>query len=57
MAHSQHNIDVQLVELFKEIENGFFIEAGSTDGISQNNTLLLEKSLVCKVRFLFKKEL
>ena len=45
MAHSQHNIDTQLVELFKEIENGFFIEAGAADGISQNNTLLLEKSL------------
>ena len=45
MTYSQHNIDVQLVELFKEIKNGFFIEAGAADGVSQNNTLLLEKSL------------
>lgn len=45
MTYSQHDIDIQLVELFKEIKNGFFIEAGAADGVSQNNTLLIEKSL------------
>lgn len=45
MSYSQFNIDLYLCELFKNSKKGFFIEAGANDGISQNNTYLLEKKL------------
>lgn len=45
MSYSQFNIDTYLCELFKNTKHGFFIEAGANDGVSQNNTFLLEKSL------------
>lgn len=44
-SYSQHGIDLFLLNLFKEKENGFFIEAGAHNGIDQNNTFLLEKNL------------
>lgn len=47
-SYSQHNIDLFLLDLFKEKENGFFIEAGAHNGIDQNNTFLLEKKLKWK---------
>ncbi|MCB0309601.1 MAG: FkbM family methyltransferase [Bdellovibrionales bacterium] len=40
-SYSQHNIDIQLAEIFKK-RDGFFIEAGANDGINQSNTFLLE---------------
>ena len=45
MSYSQFNIDIYLCELFKNANPGFFIEAGANDGVSQNNTFLLEKHL------------
>jgi FkbM family methyltransferase len=45
MSYSQFNIDIYLCELFKNANPGFFIEAGANDGVSQNNTFLLEKRL------------
>ena len=44
-SYSQFNIDIYLVNLFKDQPQGFFIEAGANDGVSQNNTFLLEKEL------------
>lgn len=44
-SYSQFGIDLYLINLFKNTQNGFFIEAGANDGINQNNTLLLEKEL------------
>lgn len=45
MSFSQFNIDIYLVELFKNKKDGFFIEAGANDGVSQSNTFLLERDL------------
>jgi FkbM family methyltransferase len=45
MTYSQFNIDIYLCNLFEKLEKGFFIEAGANDGVSQNNTFLLEKKL------------
>lgn len=45
MTYSQFNIDLYLCDLFENSKKGFFIEAGANDGISQNNTYLLEKKL------------
>jgi len=44
-SYSQFNIDLYLINIFKEIKNGFFIEAGANDGINQSNTYLIEKFL------------
>lgn len=44
-SYSQFNIDIYLVNLFKDQPEGFFIEAGANDGVDQNNTFLLEKVL------------
>ena len=44
-SYSQFNIDLYLINLFKTLEKGFFIEAGANDGFNQNNTFLLEKEL------------
>lgn len=44
-SYSQHNIDLYLLDLFKDQKDGFFIEAGAHNGIDQNNTFLLEKNL------------
>lgn len=45
ISYSQFGIDLYLINIFKEIQNGFFIEAGANDGVNQNNTFLLEKHL------------
>lgn len=37
-----YKIDVLLDSLFKHKENGFFIELGANDGLTQSNTALLE---------------
>ena len=39
------NIDLQIAHLLPCKRNGFFIEAGANDGISQSNTYYLEKVL------------
>ena len=39
------HIDLQLVSILKSKRNGFFIEAGANDGITQSNTYYLEKIL------------
>ena len=44
-SYSQFKIDLYLINLFKTLEKGFFIEAGANDGFNQNNTFLLEKEL------------
>ena len=35
-----YNIDLYLLDLFKDQKDGFFIEAGAHNGIDQNNTFL-----------------
>jgi FkbM family methyltransferase len=47
-SYSQHNIDLYLLNLFKDQKDGFFIEAGAHNGIDQNNTFLLETNLKWK---------
>ena len=37
-------LDKKLDELFKHKENGFFIELGANDGLTQSNTAFFEKS-------------
>lgn len=37
-----HNLDIQLLD-YIGYQNGFFIEAGANDGITQSNTYLLER--------------
>jgi FkbM family methyltransferase len=44
-SYSQFNIDLYLIDIFKDIKNGFFIEAGANDGVNQSNTYLIEKFL------------
>jgi FkbM family methyltransferase len=44
MTYSLHELDDKLLK-YLFYENGFFIEAGANDGISQSNTLLFEQKL------------
>lgn len=39
------HVDLQLVSILKNRRNGFFIEAGANNGITQSNTYYLEKVL------------
>jgi FkbM family methyltransferase len=43
VSYSLNNIDLQLSAVFGKKENGFFVELGANDGISQSNTLYFEK--------------
>lgn len=42
MSYAQNKIDLEFIKYFN-FQNGFFIEAGSNDGISMSNTCLLER--------------
>jgi len=44
-SYSQFNIDLFLIDIFKNTKNGFFIEAGANDGVNQSNTYLIERFL------------
>ena len=44
-SYSQFDIDLYLIDIFKDVKNGFFIEAGAHDGVNQSNTYLIEKVL------------
>jgi hypothetical protein len=41
MTYSLHDLDDKLLK-YLNFENGFFIEAGANDGLSQSNTALYE---------------
>ena len=41
---NNEQLDKKLDELFKHKENGFFIELGANDGLTQSNTAFFEKS-------------
>ena len=41
---NNEQLDKKLDELFKHKENGFFIELGANDGLTQSNTAFLENS-------------
>ena len=43
MTYSQRHQDKDIVEFYKGERGGFFVDVGATDGISINNTYLLEK--------------
>lgn len=43
MSKSQLAQDLQVVEFYKQKQNGYFVEIGASDGISLSNTHLLEK--------------
>ncbi len=42
-----HHIDMQLQSIL-QLRNGFFIEVGANDGITQSNTYILEKAYGCR---------
>ena len=42
-SNSASRMDLMIVELFKGMKGGFYIEAGAADGVDMSNTLLLEK--------------
>jgi len=42
MVYALHELDEKMLK-YLNFNNGFFIEAGANDGISQSNTLLYEK--------------
>jgi FkbM family methyltransferase len=41
MSYGLHNLDEKILKILN-FENGFFVEAGANDGISQSNTALYE---------------
>jgi FkbM family methyltransferase len=43
-SYSLHDLDLKLKPYLSKIPNGFFVEAGANDGVSQNNTLYYEKN-------------
>src|SRR3990167_4333166 len=40
--NEQGRVDIKILPYLKEIENGFFVEAGALDGLFMSNTKLLE---------------
>ena len=42
-SNSHERMDKMILELFKGMKGGFFIEIGAADGVNCSNTLLLEK--------------
>jgi len=44
-SYGLNGLDLKIFDIVKDIENGFFIEAGANDGVRQNNTLILEQYL------------
>jgi len=42
-SYALHDLDISMLEYLKDKKNGFYIEAGCNDGITQSNTYLLEK--------------
>ena len=42
MTFSQIGQDLEVVKVYNEKQNGFFIEVGASDGIELSNTYLLE---------------
>src|SRR3990167_983172 len=42
--NEQGRVDIKILPYLKDIENGFFIEAGALDGLFMSNTKLLEDS-------------
>ena len=42
-TYSQIGQDINIIDYFKQKENGYFIDIGATNGIDINNTYLLEK--------------
>jgi FkbM family methyltransferase len=43
MSYSQLGQDLEVIKLYNNKENGFFIEIGASDGITLSNTYLLER--------------
>ncbi|MEK7075427.1 MAG: FkbM family methyltransferase [Patescibacteria group bacterium] len=43
-SYSLNDLDLKLRPYLSKIQQGFFVEAGANDGISQNNTLYYEKN-------------
>jgi len=43
LSFSQLKQDVEVLEIYNNLKNGFFIEIGANDGIKYSNTYLLEK--------------
>jgi len=43
-TYSQLNQDVDVIQFYKNKENGYFIEIGANDGINLSNSYLLEKN-------------
>lgn len=44
-SYGLNGLDLKIFDIVRDIENGFFIEAGANDGVRQNNTLNLELHL------------
>lgn len=42
MTYSLHDLDDKLLK-YLNFENGFFIEAGANDGLSQSNTAFIDQ--------------
>ena len=43
-TYSQLNQDIDVIQFYKQKQNGYFIEIGANDGINLSNTYLLEKN-------------
>lgn len=43
-SYSLNDLDLKLRPYLSKIHNGFFVEAGANDGVSQSNTLYYEKN-------------
>ena len=45
MSHSQLGQDLEVLKVFNDKTDGFFIEIGASDGIDLSNTYLLERDM------------